>query len=105
MGANSTVDDRVLPAHISAPNATDPTQHLLHGNNSPTVPYFDSSIERGEWLQTSVWVQGRPDDTGALQVWEVTPSGVQEKVNRTGVPTVYGPGRSGASPYGYFERV
>jgi len=38
-------------------------------------------------------------------LWEVTPSGVQQKVNRTGVPTLYGPESSGAAPYGYLERI
>jgi hypothetical protein len=101
MGDDSTKDDdRFLPADLgSTVAATDPTEHNLDANNAPLAPYFNSSITRGTWLQTSAWIKGRTDSTGAIQLWEVTPSGVQQKVNETNVQTLYPDARGGTAPH------
>ena len=101
LGRNTTDDDRMLPADTGSPGLTEPNQHLIGSNDPETAVYFGSSITRGRWLQTFAWVRARTDPTATLQLWEVTGSGVERKVNRTNAGDLFG----GMDPGVAFERI
>jgi len=84
-GSSTSDDDLVLPSRISS--------WLINGNEGDPgyAKYMTLNFTKGQWKRIWVWLKGSTSSTsndGEVKFWELTNSGVMQRVNDTGVNTL-----------------
>jgi hypothetical protein len=90
-GAGTTDDDLVIPNFHSEDSLS------IHSNSLPYSKYFESQFSIGTWKRFAVYVDGGTGSNGAFHFWELTTSGVSQRINDNGVAIL--------DASGYFEQV
>lgn len=91
-------DDLVVPTALGSSRNT-LGSWLLNGNeqNPGYSRYLSINFSRGEWKRMWVWIKGGSNSNGQVQFYELTSSGVAQRINDNNINTL----KSG----GAFEKV
>ena len=90
-GSGTTDDDLVIPLFQGEDSLS------IQSNSLPYSKYFESQFSIGTWKRFAVYVDGGTGSNGAFHFWELTTSGVSQRINDNGVAIL--------DASGYFEQV
>lgn len=96
-GAGTTDDDLTLPTFLQGVTSPESVTFVAAGNHNPYGKYFTLDFEYGRWQRLWLYINGGYDNDGEFYYWELTDSGVMQRVYDQNFTTLY--------EGGIFERV
>lgn len=91
LGSNTVDDDLVMPTFLGLGD------YFINGNDAPYGKWINLDFNIGTWKRLSFYLNGGSNGTGQVHFWDLTSSGMVQRVNDNNV-TVLNSG-------GAFERI